>query len=170
MKTPDQPSNPRQPYVTNKSDSSSPMSFQKITKQSSHESTERQILHHKQISFHVSNASCRKSAQMQVIRQINVNPTSENHPGPKNRKNGERSTPIASDRSAEPGARRWRGRGTAENAAAATAANGNVVQPHDGRNKGASPSKKAAYEEQTLSGEGKPREKEMGKHSSPRRF
>ena len=75
IKTPDKPSTPRQPYVMNKSDSSSPMSPHRIRKQSSHESTERQILHHKQISFHVSNASYQQSGQLQVIGQVSISST-----------------------------------------------------------------------------------------------
>jgi len=50
----------------------------------------------------VKSASVQQSGQRQVIGQTNVNPTSENHPSPKNRKNGERLTPIASDRPTEP--------------------------------------------------------------------
>jgi len=55
--------------------------------------------------------SSQQSVQRQVIGQTNVKPTSEKHPGPKNRKNGERLTPIASDRPPEPVLRRWRGGG-----------------------------------------------------------
>ena len=126
--TPNKPSTPSQPYVTNNSDSSTPMSLPGITKPSSHESPERQIPHHKEVSFHVSNASYQQSGQLQVIgqvsirlsisstsghpsnqRQINVKSTSERHPHPKNSKSGERLTPIASDRPAPPGPRLWRG-------------------------------------------------------------
>ena len=127
------------------------MSPHRIRKQSSHESTERQILHHKQVSFHVSNASYQQSGQLQVIgqvsisstisstsghpsnqRQINVKSTSENHPRPKNRKNGERLTPIASDRPAEPVLRRWRGEGKQQDNAAPNAATGKIPNATDG--------------------------------------
>ena len=61
----------------------------------------------------VKSASVQQSVQRQVIGQINVKSTSENHSRPKNRKSGKRLTPIASDRPAPPVLRRWRGGGRA---------------------------------------------------------
>ena len=60
----------------------------------------------------VKSASSHQSVQRQVIGQINVKSTSENHSRPKNRKSGKRLTPIASDRPAPPVLRRWRGGAT----------------------------------------------------------
>ena len=150
MKTPDKPSTPRQPYVTNKSDSSSPKSPHRIRKPSSQESTEHRILHHKQVSFHVSNASYQQSGQLQVIgqvsisstisstsghpsnqRQINVKSTSENHPRPKNRKNRERLTPIASDRPGSAGVAPVARRGKQQDNGAPNAATGKIPNATD---------------------------------------
>ena len=80
----------------------------------------------------VKSASVQQSVQRQVIRQINVKSTSENHPHPKNRKNGERLTPIASDRPAEPVLRRWRGEGKQQDNAAPNAATGKIPNATDG--------------------------------------
>ena len=150
MKTPDKPSTPRQPYVTNKSDSSSPKSPHRIRKPSSHESTEHRILHHKQVSFHVSNASYQQSNQLQVnvksaisqqsghrssqhqvINQVNVKSTSENHPRPKNRKNRERLTPIASDRPGSAGVAPVARRGKQQDNGAPNAATGKIPNATD---------------------------------------
>ena len=70
--------------------------------------TNNQVNCKSSVKSSVKSASVQQSGQRQVIGQTNVNPTSENPPRPKNRKNGERLTPIASDRPAEPMLRRWR--------------------------------------------------------------
>ena len=75
--------------------------------------------------------SVQHSIQRQVIRQINVKSTSENHPHPQIRKNGERLTPIASDSPAEPGLRRWRGGENQQDNGAPNAATGKIPNATD---------------------------------------
>jgi len=76
----------------------------RIIKKSAFMSAMRQTASQLNCKSSVKSASSHQSVQRQAIRQINVKSTSENHPGPKNRKNGERLTPIASDRPGSAGA------------------------------------------------------------------